>query len=412
MEENSELLVTVDVNDQDDDAATTAEPTALSEASDEATSRVDHIVESVLFAAAAPVSLRKLVEILDGPTIKEVQAALGRLREQYGPGRRGIQLHEVAGGYQLRTARENAEWVRAVFRDKPARLGRAALETLAIIAYKQPATRAEIEVIRGVDVDGVVTTLLSRRLIKIAGRKEAVGRPLLYSTTPEFLEVFGLKDLAELPSLKELGPLSDAEEITAAAAATADTADATLAGDDAVDDTVTEPSVLGDTTDSADTTESADTAAAIEAEPGVSDASASAAGTGTGTANDATIPADEARGEPTRLDDTTGRAAADTVVGDEPSHWDDHLGEPAGAAPFAAPPAAGSSAAESAAEPPLPQALTPADPSPATEAAEPRGDHLAAQGRGADRGRSRKSKRRAGDAAGDEGEPADRSDHD
>ena len=119
----------------------------------------------------------------------------------------------MAGGYQFRTARENAEWVRAVFRDKPARLGRAALETLAIIAYKQPATRAEIEAIRGVDVDGVVTTLLARRLIKIAGRKEAVGRPLLYSTTPEFLEAFGLKDLKELPSLKELGPAPDDGEI-------------------------------------------------------------------------------------------------------------------------------------------------------------------------------------------------------
>src|SRR5207237_6405715 len=102
--------------------------------------------------------------------------------------------------------------VRAVFRDKPARLGRAALETLAIVAYKQPATRAEIEAIRRVDVDGVLATLLSRRLIKIAGRKDAVGRPLLYATTPEFLEAFGLKDLTELPSLKELGPPADAED--------------------------------------------------------------------------------------------------------------------------------------------------------------------------------------------------------
>jgi segregation and condensation protein B len=158
---------------------------------------------------------------------------MARLRAYYTPGRRGIQLQEVAGGYQFRTARENAEWVRAVFRDKPARLGRAALETLAIVAYKQPATRAEIEVIRGVDVDGVLTTLLSRRLIKIAGRKEAVGRPLLYVTTPEFLEVFGLKDLNELPSLKELGPTPDeidgerasppdAEEITPASSAATD----------------------------------------------------------------------------------------------------------------------------------------------------------------------------------------------
>jgi segregation and condensation protein B len=179
---------------------------------DDALGRIERIIESVLFAAAAPVSLRRLGEILDGPTPKEVQVAIARLRQHYGPGHRGIQLHEVAGGYQLRTARENAEWVRAIFRDKPARLGRAALETLAIVAYKQPATRAEIEAIRGVDVDGVLSTLLSRRLIKITGRKEAVGRPLLYGTTSEFLEAFGLKDLNDLPSLKELGPAPDAEE--------------------------------------------------------------------------------------------------------------------------------------------------------------------------------------------------------
>jgi segregation and condensation protein B len=188
--------------------------------------RLERIIESVLFAASAPVSLRRLVEILDGPSSKEVLAAVRRLLQEYAPGRHGIQLREVAGGYQFRTARENAEWVRAVFREKPARLGRAALETLAIVAYKQPVTRAEIEAVRGVDVEGVLSTLLSRRLIKIEGRKETVGRPLLYGTTAEFLEVFGLKDLNELPSLKELGPapdtddeatIPDAEQQTAAA---------------------------------------------------------------------------------------------------------------------------------------------------------------------------------------------------
>ncbi len=174
--------------------------------------RLERIIESVLFATAAPVSLRRLVEVLGGPTSKEVHAAVERLKSEYAAGQRGIQLREVAGGYQLRTARENAEWVRAVFREKPSRLGRAALETLAIVAYKQPVTRAEIEAIRGVDVDGVLSTLMARRLIKMAGRKEAVGRPLLYVTTPEFLEVFGLKDLNELPSLKELGPAPDTDD--------------------------------------------------------------------------------------------------------------------------------------------------------------------------------------------------------
>lgn len=214
MEEVNEAVVPTDASSIDNsDASGILDEASQSEASDDV-GRLALIIESVLFAAATPVALRKLVDILEGPTSKEVQAALARLKEIYAPGQRGIQLLEVAGGYQFRTARENAEWVRAVFRDKPARLGRAALETLAIIAYKQPVTRAEIEAIRGVDVDGVVSTLMARRLIKIAGRKEAVGRPLLYSTTPEFLETFGLKDLKELPSLKELGPAPDDGEIS------------------------------------------------------------------------------------------------------------------------------------------------------------------------------------------------------
>ena len=205
MEEASELVAAAETSD-------TEVPEAPAAEADDALGRLERIIESVLFAAASPVSLKRMVDVLAGPTTKEVHGAIVRLRAHYGPGQRGIQLQEVAGGYQFRTARENAEWVRAVFRDKPARLGRAALETLAIVAYKQPATRAEIEAIRGVDVDGVLTTLLSRRLIKIAGRKEAVGRPLLYSTTPEFLEAFGLKDLNDLPSLKELGPAPDGED--------------------------------------------------------------------------------------------------------------------------------------------------------------------------------------------------------
>lgn len=206
-------VATGDAEIVEEAAAGDAEGDQVPPAADEtACGRIERIIESVLFAAAAPVSLRRLVEILAGPPSKEVQAAVVRLMQEYAPGQRGIQLREVAGGYQFRTARENAEWVRAIFREKPARMGRAALETLAIVAYKQPVTRAEIEAIRGVDVDGVLSTLLSRRLIKIAGRKEAVGRPLLYGTTPEFLEVFGLKDMNELPSLKELGPAPDTDD--------------------------------------------------------------------------------------------------------------------------------------------------------------------------------------------------------
>jgi segregation and condensation protein B len=132
--------------------------------------------------------------------------------EIYAQNGRGIRLLAVAGGFQFRTAPENASWVRALLRERPARLGRAAMETLAIVAYKQPATRADVESIRGVDADSALNTLLQKRLIKIAGRKEAAGRPLMYATTPEFLEVFGLNDLRELPTLKEIGPVPEDEE--------------------------------------------------------------------------------------------------------------------------------------------------------------------------------------------------------
>ena len=168
--------------------------------------RLDGIVESVLFAAGAPVSLRRLTEILHGPSAAEVKAVVHRLIDEYDADRRGIRLVAVAGGFQFRTAPENAEWVRALLRERPARLGRAALETLAIVAYKQPVTRADIEAIRGVDADSALSSLLAKRLIKITGRKEAVGRPLMYATTAEFLEAFGLRDLAALPALKEIGP--------------------------------------------------------------------------------------------------------------------------------------------------------------------------------------------------------------
>jgi segregation and condensation protein B len=123
---------------------------------------------------------------LDGPSTSEVKAAIARITEVYAQNGRGIRLVAVSGGFQFRTAPENATWVRALLRERPARLGRAAMETLAIVAYKQPATRADVEAIRGVDADSALNTLLQKRLIKIAGRKEAAGRPLMYATTPEF----------------------------------------------------------------------------------------------------------------------------------------------------------------------------------------------------------------------------------
>ena len=192
-----------------------ASPDAVAGA-DALAERLDGIVESLLFAAGTPLPLKRMVDVLHGPTAKELKAAVERLMEAYNQPGRGITLQAVAGGFQFRSVPANADWVRALLRERPARLGRAALETLAVVAYKQPATRAEIEAVRGVDCDSAITTLLSRRLIKIAGRKEAIGRPLMYGTTPEFLEVFGLNDLGQLPALKEIGPVQEPEDETIA----------------------------------------------------------------------------------------------------------------------------------------------------------------------------------------------------
>jgi segregation and condensation protein B len=171
--------------------------------------RLQAIVESLLFAAAAPVPLARLVQALDGHDRREVAAAVRRLGETYEREGRGLRVVEVAGGFQIRTVAEHGPWVRRLLGGKPPRLSRPMLETLAIIAYRQPCTRPEIEAIRGVDVDAVVTTLLERRMIRIVGRKEAPGRPILYGTTPEFLEVFGLPDLDALPPLRDLGEMAD-----------------------------------------------------------------------------------------------------------------------------------------------------------------------------------------------------------
>ncbi len=165
--------------------------------------RLQPIVEALLFAAADPLSTKKIAEIVDGATTAEVRAALAKIEED--SRRRGIRLVEVAGGWQLRTAPEHHQYVRRLFRERPFRLSRAALETLAVIAYRQPVTRAEIESIRGVDCSGVLEGLVERRLVRIAGRRDVPGRPLVYATTPHFLEVFGLKDLKSLPTLAEIG---------------------------------------------------------------------------------------------------------------------------------------------------------------------------------------------------------------
>jgi segregation and condensation protein B len=170
------------------------------------------ILESLLFASEGPVTIHRLDEVLEGVERSEISSVIQELQAEYDASGRGFRLAEVAGGYQMQTARENADWVKKLYRDRPQRMSRATLETLAIVAYKQPITRAEIEAIRGVDVDGVVATLLDRRLIRIVARKDVPGRPFLYGTTPEFLQLFNLKDLSHLPTLKEMEEMTLPEQ--------------------------------------------------------------------------------------------------------------------------------------------------------------------------------------------------------
>ena len=169
-------------------------------------------VEALLFSSDQPLTLALLAEALDTPA-ERVSEALEALGAEYKARESGVELREMAGGWIVTTTAEQHEWVARMLRGKrKMRLSRAALETLAIIAYKQPVTKSEIEAIRGVDSSGTLATLLERSLVTIKGRSTVVGRPLLYGSTGDFLNYFGLKDLTELPRPEELRALVAARE--------------------------------------------------------------------------------------------------------------------------------------------------------------------------------------------------------
>jgi segregation and condensation protein B len=170
-------------------------------------SELKAIVEALIFASPEPVTIKTLIKLLDSEPKEEVVAAVEALKRDYDrPG--GLQMVEVAGGYQIVTRPELHEWVRRLFHERTTqKLSVAALETLAVVAYKQPVTAPEIADIRGVNTAGVLGTLLERKLIKIVGRKQVVGRPFLYGTTREFLERFGLNDLSDLPKVEDMSDL-------------------------------------------------------------------------------------------------------------------------------------------------------------------------------------------------------------
>ena len=162
------------------------------------------ILEALIFASPDPLTPKAVYKLLESEPKEDVDAAIEALKRDYErPG--GLQLVEVAGGYQIVTKPELHEWVRRLFEERSSqRLSVQALETLAVIAYKQPVTAPEIAEIRGVNTAGVLGTLLDRRLVKVAGRKRVIGRPFLYATTREFLIRFGLKDLGDLPKIEEM----------------------------------------------------------------------------------------------------------------------------------------------------------------------------------------------------------------
>ncbi len=164
------------------------------------------LVEALLFGADGPLRLDRLIEILevDKTTVVTV---LEELTTEYACTSRGFSLQEVAGGYQLRTRPEYSDYLRRLGRSRPFRFSRPAMETLAIIAYRQPVTRTEVEYLRGVDSGSVLKTLLDKHLVKILGKKDVPGKPAIYGTTREFLEMFGLSDLTALPTLKEFSEL-------------------------------------------------------------------------------------------------------------------------------------------------------------------------------------------------------------
>ena len=177
------------------------------------------IIEALIFASPEPITPKVLFKLLASEPKEDIEAALASLKADYDrPG--GLQMVEVAGGYQIVTRPELNEWVRRLFHERTTqKLSVAALETLAVIAYKQPVTAPEIAEIRGVNTAGVLSTLIERRLIKMVGRKAVVGRPFMYATTREFLDRFGLNDIGDLPKIEDMAEVLGFEPPTGLAGA-------------------------------------------------------------------------------------------------------------------------------------------------------------------------------------------------
>ena len=181
------------------------------EQTDSQKNQLKYIVECLIFASDTPLTVEKIKAVLEDKSKKEIKVLIEELIQDYQNLDRGIFIREVANGFQFCTKPEYAHLVQKLRKTKPYNLTQPTLETLAIIAYRQPVTKAEIELVRGVDCGGVLRTLLEKKLIAIKGKKEVMGRPFLYATTNRFLEVFGLENLSSLPSIEEIKQLKDSD---------------------------------------------------------------------------------------------------------------------------------------------------------------------------------------------------------
>jgi len=210
----AETAPVLEGNGAPDDAAKDAAVEAVSSQAETIDGReLKAILEAVLFVSPEPVPVARLMSILGTFSKAEVVQALGILTHDLDQDGRGIQVVQVAGGYRLVTKQEYGPWLKRMDKAKAAqKLSRSALESLAIIAYKQPLVRSEIEEIRGVETSSVLRTLCERKLVRIVGRKDVPGRPIMYGTTKFFLEHFGLQDLSQLPPLREFKELGESEQ--------------------------------------------------------------------------------------------------------------------------------------------------------------------------------------------------------
>ena len=295
----------------------------------EASLRLVSIVESLLFAAARPLRVQDFRKVLAETSKHQIQLALKHLVEI--TSERGVMLAQVAGGFQLRTHPDNAVWVQKLLQAKPARLSRTQIETLAIVAYRQPITRPEIDDVRGVDSGAVLKTLLERELIQIVGRKEEPGRPLLYGTTVRFLEFFNLRSLRDLPTLRDFRDLSEESKATVRAKFGESEAEAMGQGVldlDADDDDATA------TTDDATATADDATATAVDATATADDATATAVDVSeeTGARASAELADASAPGEPSSV---APERDGEVEIADEASETPDAIADEASETPDA-----------------------------------------------------------------------------